>query len=393
MSLSSLGSWAKAAPNAAGLKGYIRTNWSEDPFSFGSYSYVAKGTGRSVYRELARPVGGRIFFAGEATHQEYNSTVHAAYETGLSTAEEVLKTGASDIAVIGAGISGLAAAKVLADAGKSVTVFEARDRIGGRVWTNHDLGASLDLGASWIHGVKGNPLTKIADNLKLERLPTSDSSVVRGQNGRKMGFFSTPSALLEEIEIQTAFGAHEDVLDPSVLGKGDGYRGHDVIFKDGYSAIFAGLKGGYGLELNRTLTRAQYSGDQVQLSFVEGEVHACDAVVITVPLGVLKRDAIAFNPPLPEATRDAIERIGMGVLDKLYLRFEEAFWDDKSWILTLRDDLPLGQFTQWMNLEKYLGEPILCAFNGGAAALSLADKSDEQVLETALETLRAAYPG
>ena len=169
MSVASTASWAKAVPNSAGLTGYIRTNWSEDPLSYGSYSYVAKGTSAEEYRALAEPIGGKVFFAGEATHQRYNSTVHAAYETGLSVAEEVLKTGAKTIAVIGAGTSGLTAAKQLSGAGKSVTVFEARDRIGGRVWTNHDLGEPLDLGASWIHGVKGNPLSELADELELER--------------------------------------------------------------------------------------------------------------------------------------------------------------------------------------------------------------------------------
>ena len=204
MSLLPKASWAKAAPNSAGLTGYIRTNWSKDPFSYGSYSYVAKGTGPEEYRALAEPIESRVFFAGEAAHQSYNSTVHAAYETGLVAAEQVLETDASEIAVIGAGTSGLTAAKQLADAGHLVTIFEARDRIGGRVWTSDQLGVPLDLGASWIHGVKGNPLTELADELEIERLQTGDSYVVRGQNGRKMSLLSAPNApnaLLEEIEI------------------------------------------------------------------------------------------------------------------------------------------------------------------------------------------------
>ncbi|MEM1051196.1 MAG: FAD-dependent oxidoreductase [Pseudomonadota bacterium] len=391
MSLGTGFSWSKPAAANSGLTGYIRTNWSQDPFSFGSYSYFAREAASQDYRELGRPIAGRIFFAGEATHTRYNSTVHAALETGLSAAEDALQAKASSIAVIGAGVSGLTAAKVLADAGTSVTVFEARNRIGGRIWTSDELGIPLDLGASWIHGVTGNPLTELADELALKRLRTTDSYVVRGQNGRKMGFFTTPNSLIEASEVQTAFGVERELIDPAILERDDGYRGHDVIFEDGYSAIFTGAEGGFALELSSALESVDRTDSAVQLGFAGDKVHTCDAVIITVPLGVLKRDIIQFSPPLPKPKQQAIKRIGMGVLDKLYLRFDEVFWDSKTWIVTPREDLPRGQFTQWLNLEPYLGEPIIAAFNGGSAALALADESDERVVEMALETLRGAY--
>ena len=92
-------------------------------------------------RDLAQPVNDRIFFAGEATHPDYTSTVHAAYESGVIAAEAILEKGAQRIGIIGAGMSGLAAAKLLSDAAKQVTVFEARDRIGGRIWTDSSLGS------------------------------------------------------------------------------------------------------------------------------------------------------------------------------------------------------------------------------------------------------------
>src|SRR6187549_2564199 len=69
------------------------------------------------------------------------------------------------IVVIGAGMAGLAAARRLADAGMDVTVVEARDRVGGRTWTDTSLGVPIDLGAAWIHGPEGNPLTKLADEV------------------------------------------------------------------------------------------------------------------------------------------------------------------------------------------------------------------------------------
>ena len=95
-----------------------------------------------------------------------------------------------DVLVLGAGMAGLGAARVLQDAGIPVTVIEARDRIGGRTHTSHlwpDL--PVDMGASWIHGTKGNPLTALAKELGLKVTPTTyDRSATFDENGREIDF-------------------------------------------------------------------------------------------------------------------------------------------------------------------------------------------------------------
>lgn len=80
--------------------------------------------------------------------------LHGRNASALTQGEHVL--------VVGAGMSGLAAARELRAHGYTVTVLEGRERTGGRVWTNTDLGFPIDMGASWIQGTDGNPLTEIA---------------------------------------------------------------------------------------------------------------------------------------------------------------------------------------------------------------------------------------
>ena len=125
----------------------------------------------------------------------------------------------------------------------------------------------------------------------------------------------------------------------------------------------------------------------------EEETDTFDAVIITLPLGVLKQNAVRFTPPLPEEKQNAIQRLGMGLLDKVYLQFSEVFWDEnKTWIATPQNNLPRGQFNQWLNLAKYIDEPVIMAFNGGPPAHDLAKLPDEVIVMRALQTLNLAYP-
>jgi len=137
--------WLKAQRRTFNLLGYLRTNWRNDPYTFGSYSYIAKGSGRRDIRALEKPIMGSLYFAGEACHPHRNSTVHAAHESGLRAANAILKSKANRVAIVGAGMSGLSAASHLSRKGLTIEVFEGRDRIGGRIWTDNSLGVPLDL--------------------------------------------------------------------------------------------------------------------------------------------------------------------------------------------------------------------------------------------------------
>lgn len=334
-----------------------------------------------------------MFFAGEACHPAYRSTVHAAYESGLRAAAALRQTAHRRIGIIGAGISGLAAAQALAQAGRAVTIFEARSRTGGRVWTSDALGVPLDLGASWIHGTNGNPLSDLADALDLRRFVMAESHAVRNGQGRKLAGADQPEWLFAELELQASFGADADWLDPAARDGDDGYDGKDAAFAGGYAGILPALAGDYEVALSSAVSRVTIMADGAALDVAGKGAWACDAAIVTVPLGVLQAGTIAFDPPLPAGKQAAIARLGMGVLDKLYLRFDDVFWDDATWIYTPDTGLARGQFNLWLNLHPFVGAPVLAAFNAGSAALALAQLGDDALVEAALGVLARAYPG
>lgn len=128
------------------------------------------------------------------------------------------------------------------------------------------------------------------------------------------------------------------------------------------------------------------------LQNTEGEKTAFAKVILTVPLGVLRQGKVAFSPQLPARNIEAIDRLGMGTLDKVYLRYDHVFWDrDVTWIATPENGLPEGQFNQWLNLYRYTGQPVIMAFNGAQPARDLAELSDREIVTRAHETLVSAY--
>lgn len=384
---------AGSAGNARAARGYIRTNWSRDPYSFGSYSYIAKGARRKDHVALARPVADRLYFAGEATHPTYNSTVHAAYETGLSAADAVAKTQARTVGVIGAGVSGMTAAQALFEQGYDVVVLEARNRIGGRVWTDNRLGLPLDLGASWIHGINGNPVFELSRKLGVETEVTDDSFVMRGGDGRRMSSRDAPDWLEEVLTIQHSAGAADKDINSRAYWLDKDYGGEDVVFPGGYAQLFDAFSDEIDMRLNWETRKIELVEGGVRLHSRASKTVQVDALIVTLPLGVLKQGSVEFDPPLPPQKSKAIASLGMGVLDKVYLKYDDVFWDkDVTWIATPENGLPQGQFNQWLNLYPYIGEPVILAFNGAQPARDLAKLSDRDVVAKAQQTLELAYP-
>ncbi|MFD3312081.1 FAD-dependent oxidoreductase [Streptomyces sp. NPDC058694] len=397
---------------------FLRTSWSTDPFALGSYSYLAPSPlGVSVREKLAAPVG-RLHFAGEATSGEAPATQTGALLSGRRAAAEIIKAArpGEHVTVVGSGFSGLGCARDLTDAGLRVTVLEGRDRIGGRTWTEHLDGIPAEMGASWIHGHKGNPMTKLLRETGGLSYPFDYDNAV-GQDKKALAELETYLAKAEGVEdpdttpfsallprkmspalryavssvLVQEYGAEPEQLAVSAEEEGTGGRGGDLLLPDGYDSLLAHVRGGIPVRTGAIVTRIARSPGGVTLTLTGGETLRADRCVVTVPIGVLKARKIAFQPELPAQKREAIDALGSGLLDKLWLQFPSVFWDKDADLIEWFDPDDPGRWSLWVNGHRAFGKPILLGFNAGRPAHDHARLTDRQVVESAMDALRRMH--
>ena len=154
--------------------------------------------------------------------------------------------------------------------------------------------------------------------------------------------------------------------------------------------MISGLSGDAEIRFGAKVRRIDQDSNSVRLVWDGGEAEA-DAVVVTVPIGVLKAGVIEFRPALPARTLAAIEGLGAGLLDKLWLAFEEPFWDEDaegfSWI---NPRLP-GRWGSWVNAVPVTGKPFLMTLSGGSDARRLSGWSDLDLIADAMGALDAMF--
>ncbi len=349
----------------------------------------------------------------------------------------VFEEGDEKIIVVGAGIAGLSTARTLQKWGYEVIVLEARSRVGGRIWTSRKWeDAPLDLGASWIHGVSGNPIAKIAKENRIKTVETDyenhwiyDADGNELSNAEYVNLEEYETTITEyiadaiserddDVPLKTIVDAaladadvsanekqiilyllntiveHEYAADINELSlftfdEGDEYGGEDVIFPEGYDQIIEILAEGLDIRLDEIVQRVEYQDSGVSIQTNKG-IYEGDRAVITLPLGVLKSGRVDFSPPLPREKQDVIRRLGMGLLDKLYLRFPSIFWPKEAELLGYLG-ANKGEWAEWLNIAHYTDEPILLGFNAASFARKVEKWSDQEIVDSAMETLRNIF--
>jgi monoamine oxidase len=335
-----------------------------------------------------------------------------------------------DVLVVGAGISGLTAAKLLAQAGLRVAVVEARARVGGRIYTTRAGDAlPIELGAEFIHG-KPEELWRLvakADATTFEM--GGDMLCFVGEQLRPCEWdeaFSLLDDLVEKPDLTFAEWAQQRQLSPEVermvTSYVEGFNAADArvigtaaltkqqraeeaiegdrIFRirEGYASLAEYLcrqfqESGGELFLSSVVDIIQWSRRNIRVSArhvatQEPLVLRAKHCVVTLPLGVLQAGAVRFDP-VPETTMDAAKKLAMGSVKKIVFVFRERFWTaqypNAGFLFSPNDTPP----TWWTAAPDTA--PTLTGWLAGRRAKELPATTDHELVETSLATLAKLF--
>lgn len=342
--------------------------------------------------------------------------------------ENVIPNGKT-VVVIGGGISGLAAAKKLKENGLTVIVLEAQEKVGGRIRTDRSLGVAFDEGASWIHGPSGNPITSLATQAGANTFLTSDDSVeVFNTNGIaysdtvltktesqfESALNAVRSAGTQTKSFQTVFnslyptqandklwkymlsaylefstGGDISKLSSKFFDDDEEFNGDDVIITNGYDKVTDFMAQGLEIRLNTRVTGINYANTKVVITANGSNIQA-DYVVVSVPLGVLKNNVIAFTPSLPANKIDAISNTNIGNVNKFLLTWKTPFWDPDLQYIGYTPDTK-GKFNYFLNIKKFTPSNGLMTFALGDYATVTENLSDSQIINEIMLHLKGIY--
>jgi monoamine oxidase len=310
-----------------------------------------------------------------------------------------------DVAVIGAGAAGIAAARRLIAAGRRVVVLESRDRAGGRAHVDHSLGAPADLGAAWLHFATINAWTSLAESggfTILRRSPGWGAGAWVGDRAPTAAEQASAGAGYARYEalIEAAAREGRDVALTEVLPQDDyrvrfdaimtwavGAESRDIstvdlqryadsddnwAVREGLGAVVAAAARDLPIQYGARVTAIDWSGNTVRIDSTAGRIEA-GAVIVTVPTTVLARGAIRFTPALPVAHEAAFNNLPLGVVNKVFFRIERGRFA-KGETHHFLGSTTTTRTCSW--LARAADQPLLTAFFGGDLSWELEQRGE-----------------
>lgn len=351
-----------------------------------------------------------------------------------------------DVLILGAGLAGLGAARELRKSGKSVCVLEAQQQPGGRVRTVQMVGGStaakVEAGAQWIHG-KENALYEIAaengliseelgeeargnfirndgkvfDQYLVKRVdykvgqileeceefvkcPLDKDRSIREYLEEKFGEFLAANPDIDPVEGRQLLDWHirfqvidnscRDLFDVGVneWGRysfnGESCQAH-INVKNGFDQILDVIVQDIGegrVLCNQDVLQVMWGKEISTVRCRNGNVFKGKFVIVTFPIGILKQSKL-FTPALPDHVQSTIDSMGYGTIDKIYLKFDEPFWDpDFEGVQFLwSDNCPsIANWIKSMSGFDLIGGNTLLGWIGGAGANEMETLADQEIV-------------
>jgi len=346
-----------------------------------------------------------------------------------------------DVIIIGAGAAGLMAAKELSGAGIKVCVLEARDRIGGRIFsiTNLPFADQVQGGAEFIHG-KLRVTMNLLKEAKLDKveLPSDVWQITNGVWKQESEFYKNAELVISKLKSITTDITMEEFIEKnfsdapnkslrkSLIDYIEGYYSAKIgkisaksfleewLSEDeeqfrptaGYGKVIdylaeTSVKAGALIQLSTIVKEIKWSQDQVEVIDENNHSYIASRVLVTVPMGVLtaeenSRGAIKFSPALNEKT-EAAKQMGFGSVIKVLLHFNPLIIEDASIkkqagvdfqkinMVLSDEEIP----TWWTQLPQKT--PLITGWLSGPKAEQLTYADDELILEKALLSLSSIF--
>lgn len=334
-----------------------------------------------------------------------------------------------DVLIVGAGVAGLTAAQELSAAGLRVLLLEARDRVGGRIFTHHTAKYPVELGAEFAHGCPPQIFSLVKEEgLRLAEL---EWKVARRKDNRWTDgseVLDSAERLMADMRTGQADESFQEFIDhteasPAVkeqaLGFVEGFHAadprrvsvHSLIksnmadeqiegdrqfrFAEGYESLVKAISRRINwercdLRLGTPAAEIHWDTRRVLCKTSAGDDVQAAQTIITVPLGVLKAGGLRFTPALPQKEK-ALQKLEMGSAVRANLCFRGKFWEseprlrDVSFMVT--DD---PYFPAWWTSHP-LPFPLLTGWAAGRHAVALGNLDPEQVIHRAVESLAQTF--
>ncbi|GAA0142031.1 oxidase [Lithospermum erythrorhizon] len=354
----------------------------------------------------------------------------------------------SSVIIVGAGISGITAGKILAENGvNDIIILEAADKIGGRLMKEQFGGVTVELGAGWIAGVGGDQINPVWELAKQTGLQTyfSDYSHARfniyDHNGKIFPsgiadetYKKAVDEAMQELKRQEANEGSENLISSEELSLSTektpielaidfilhdfemaevepistyvdfgemeflvaDERGYDhLLYKMAESFLYTseGEIFDNRLKLNKVVREVQHSRNGVLVTTEEGSLYEANYLILSTSIGVLQSDLISFKPSLPRWKTEAFGNIDIMVYTKIFLKFPYKFWPcgpNKEFFIYAHERR--GYFTFWQHMENaYPGSNLLVVTLTNEESKRIEAQSDEETLREAMEVLRNMF--